>query len=107
MSTLLPSLANLVIASGCLTRGLPGVSIWLLRSMPANAAVPTFERAWIAAVLTAQWAFGGILMLAAFAALGWLVAMLVPEVGTLLLKYGRAVADLELPKRMLELVGLL
>ena len=47
-----------------------------------SGAVPTFDRALIAAVLTAQWAIGGILI-TAFALLGWLVAMLVPEVGQL------------------------
>jgi hypothetical protein len=94
LSTLIPSLINLVMASASLTRGVPGVSTLLLRSMPEGAAVLTWDRAWIAAVLTAQWAVGGILMLTAFAVLGWLVAMLVPEVGTWFLNYARAVADL-------------
>jgi hypothetical protein len=34
------------------------------------------------AVLTAQWAIGLILMLSAFALLGWLASILVPDVGT-------------------------
>lgn len=80
-------------------RGVPGVSTLLLRSMPAGTAVPTFDRAWITAVLTGRWAIGGTLMFAAFALLGWLVAMLVAEVGTWFLDYGRAVADLDLPRR--------
>jgi hypothetical protein len=97
LSTLIPSLINLVMASASLTRGVPGVSTLLLRSMPEGAAVLTWDRAWIAAVLTAQWAVGGILMLTAFAVLGWLVAMLVPEVRTPFLDYARAVATLDLP----------
>jgi hypothetical protein len=44
-------------------------------------AVPKLDRAWIAAVLTAQWALGAALTLAAFALLGWLLAMMAPEVG--------------------------
>jgi hypothetical protein len=44
-------------------------------------------------------------MLTAFALLGWLVAMLVPEVGTLFLDYARAVADLDLPGHAVALFG--
>ncbi len=42
---------------------------------------------------------GLILMLAAFALLGWLVTLLVPEVGTLFLDYTRWVAGLDLPRQ--------
>ena len=56
-------------------------------------------------MLTVQWAVGGILMLASFAGLGWLVAMLVPEVGTWFLDYVRALADLDLPRRAWGLIG--
>jgi hypothetical protein len=62
-------------------------------------------RAWIAAVLTAQWAIGLILMLSAFALLGWLASIMVSDVGTWFLSYARAVADLNLPGRVLALVG--
>jgi hypothetical protein len=48
---------------------------------------------------------GGILMFTAFALPGWLVAMLVPEVGTLFLNYARAVADLDLPGHAVALSG--
>jgi hypothetical protein len=60
--------------------------------------------AWIAAVLIAQWAIGGTLMLTAFALLGWLVAM-VPEVGTLFLDYARPLADLDLLGHAVALFG--
>jgi hypothetical protein len=66
--------------------------------------VPTFDRTWIAAVLTAQWAIGLILMLSAFALLGWLASILVPDVGTWFLAYARAVADLNVPGRVLAVV---
>ena len=57
-------------------------------------------------MLTAQWAaLGGILMLTAFALLGWLVAMVVPEVGTLFLNYALAIADLDLPGHAVALFG--
>jgi hypothetical protein len=96
LSTLIPSVTNLLIGSASLTRGAPGVSTVLLPFMPVGVAVPAFERTWIAAVLTAQWAIGLILMLAAFALLGWVVSILVPEVGRLFLNYARAVAALDL-----------
>jgi hypothetical protein len=49
---------------------------------------------------------GGILMFTAFALLGWLVAMLVPEVGTLFLDHAaHAVSDLELPGHAVALSG--
>jgi hypothetical protein len=50
--------------------------------MPVGSAVPIYDRPSIAAVLTAQWAIGLILMLFAFALLGWLASILVPDVGT-------------------------
>jgi hypothetical protein len=78
----------------------PGVSTLLLRFMPVGVAVPTFERTWIAAVLTAQWLIGLVLMLSAFALLGWLVSIVVPEVGTLFLNYARAIAALDLPRQV-------
>ncbi len=80
--TLIPSVTNLLIGSLSLTRGVPGVSTQLLRSMPVGSTVPPYNRAWNAAVLTAQWAIGLILMLSAFALLGWLASILVPDVGT-------------------------
>jgi hypothetical protein len=104
LATLIPSVTNLLIGALSLTRGVPGVSTLLLRFMPVGAAVPTFDRTWIAAVLTAQWAIGLILMLSAFALLGWLASILIPDVGTWFLSYARAVADLNLPGRVLALV---
>ena len=54
LATLIPSLTNLLVGALSLTRGVPGVSALLLRFMPEASAVPTFDRTWIAAVLTAQ-----------------------------------------------------
>jgi hypothetical protein len=105
LSTLIPSLANLLMGAVSLTRGVPGVSTLLLRFLPADAPVPRFNRASIAAALTAQWAMGGILMLAAFVALGFIVRALVPEIGTWFLDYARWVAALDLPGHAVALVG--
>lgn len=56
-------------------------------------------------MLAGQWAIGLILMLAAFALLGWLVSIFVPEAGTLFLDYARAVAALHLPQWVWGLVS--
>jgi hypothetical protein len=64
----------LCAARGRLLRG-DRVSTLLPRSMPGGSAVPTFNRYPIAAVLTAQWAIGLILMLSAFALLDWLASL--------------------------------
>jgi hypothetical protein len=46
---------DLVIGCTALIRAVPGVSLWLLRYPPATDTVPTYDRAWIAAVLTGRW----------------------------------------------------
>ena len=50
----IPSLINLAIGGTALMRAIPGVSPLLLRFLPATGGVPTYDRAWIAAVLTLQ-----------------------------------------------------
>jgi hypothetical protein len=44
-STMIPSIINLMIGGASLMRGLPGVPFLLLKFMPANRAVPAFDRA--------------------------------------------------------------
>ena len=65
LSTMIPSLVNLVIGGASLVRGLPGLPSLLLRKIPAQGNVPKFDRAWIATVLTAQVAAGAALGIAA------------------------------------------
>jgi hypothetical protein len=71
LSTMIPSLVNPVIGGTSLVRGLPGLPSLLLRFIPARGAVPKFDRAWIATVLTAQVAAGAALGIAAQAFLSW------------------------------------
>jgi hypothetical protein len=54
LSTMIPSLVNLVIGGTSLSRGLAGLPSLLLRKIPAQGNVPKFDRAWIATVLTTQ-----------------------------------------------------
>jgi hypothetical protein len=94
LSTMIPSLVNLVIGGTSLVRGLPGVPSQLLRKIPERGNVPKFDRAWIAAtVLTAQVAVGAAL---GIAAQGFLVVVIIgyvmPWIGADLLDMARGVA---------------
>jgi hypothetical protein len=60
-STMIPSLINLMIGGASLLRGIPGLPTILLRFMPSGKAVPQFDRAWIALVLTCQVFLGALL----------------------------------------------
>jgi hypothetical protein len=105
LSTLIPSVANLLIGSVSLTRGIPGISRLVLRQMRPDVTVPIFDRPWMAAVLTAQWAIGAALMLASFALLSWLASILIPETSTWFLDYTRWFAGLNLPGQAWALVS--
>ena len=103
-STLIPSLVNLTIGGTSLLRGIPGLPPLLLRFMPAGKAEPTFDRAWLALVLTVQVFLGALLGIAAqaFLAIGVLFYVL-PWMGIELLDTARAVAEFDLPMRVLRL----
>ena len=51
LSTMIPSLVNLVIGGTSLLRGLPGVPSLLLRYIPERGGVLKWNRHWIATVL--------------------------------------------------------
>jgi hypothetical protein len=72
LSTMIPSLINLMIGGASLLGGVPGLTPLLLRFMPIGKAVPPFERSWIALVLTSQVFIGAGLGIAAqaFLAIG-------------------------------------
>jgi hypothetical protein len=101
LSTMIPSLVNLVIGGTALTRTAPGLPSLLLRSMPAGRAVPAFNRAWVALVLTLQVVGGVILGVAAQALLAvGLIRYVMPWAGLGLLDVARAVAAFDLPARV-------
>jgi hypothetical protein len=58
LSTMIPSLINLVIGGTSLVRGLPWVPFLLLRNIPERGGVLRWDRHWIATFLTAQVAAG-------------------------------------------------
>jgi hypothetical protein len=101
LSTMIPSLVNLVIGGTALTRTAPGLPSLLLRFMPAGRAVPAFDRTWVALILTLQVAGGAILGVAAQALLAvGLIRYIMPWAGLGLLDMARAVADFDLPARV-------
>jgi len=104
LSTMIPSFINLMIGGASLFRGIPGLSVLLLRFMPVNKAVATFDRTLLALVLTIQASAGAFLGIAAqtILAIGVLFYIL-PWVGIELLDTARVVAEYDLPMRVLRL----
>jgi hypothetical protein len=71
--------------------------------MPAGKAVPTFDRTWLALVLTCQVFVGAFLGIAAqFVLAIGVIFYVLPWIGLELLDTARAVADFDLPMRVLE-----
>jgi hypothetical protein len=104
LSTMIPSLLNLAISGASLLRGIPGLPALLLRFMPAGKAVPTFDRTWLALVLTCQVFVGAFLGIAAqFVLAIGVIFYVLPWMGLELLETARAVAEFDLPMRMLGL----
>jgi TIR domain len=104
LSTMIPSFINLMIGGSSLARGVPGVPLLLLRFMPAGRAVATFERNWIALLLTVQvflGAFCGI-MAQVLLAVG-VISYVMPSFGLRLLDTARDLAALDLPMQVLGL----
>jgi hypothetical protein len=72
--------------------------------MPASKAVPTFDRTWLALVLTCQVFAGALLGIAAqFVLAVGVIFYLLPWIGLELLETARAVAEFDLPMRVLRL----
>jgi hypothetical protein len=106
LSTMIPSLVNLVIGGTSLVRGAPGVPSLLLRYIPERGGVLKWDRRWIATVLTAQAAAGAALGIVAQVFLVWvIIGHVMPFFGLELLDMARDVADFNLPARVGQLFG--
>ena len=106
LSTMIPSLVNLVIGGTSLVRGLPGVAPLLLRYITERGGVLKWDRHWIATVLTAQVAAGAALGIAAQVFLVWvIIGHVMPFFGLELLDMARDVAAFNLPARLGHLFG--
>jgi hypothetical protein len=106
LSTMIPSLVNLVIGGASLLRGAPGLASVLLRRLPAGRAVPTYKRTWIALLVSVQIFGGAALGIAAqgFLAVG-IIGYIMPWLGLGLLDMARDVAAFNLPARVGQLFG--
>jgi len=101
ISSMIPSLLNLAIGGVAFVRGVPVLRSVLLGFLPAGKAVPPFDRAWIALVLTAQTLVGVGLGVAAQAVLAiGIVGYVLPWLGLHILDVARDIADFNLPERV-------
>jgi hypothetical protein len=95
LSTMIPSLINLVIGSASFPRGIPGLPARLLRSIPEGETMPIGDRFGISLVLTGQLA-GGVIL--GIVAQGLLVVVIIgyvlPWLGLELLDMARDVSGL-------------
>ncbi len=104
LSTMIPSIINLVISGVALARTVPGLPLFLLRYIPSGCAVPVHDRLWVACVLTLQVAIGVFLGVTAQALLVlWLYIM--PRFGLGLLELSRDFAAFDLPMRLWQVFG--
>jgi hypothetical protein len=102
ISTMIPSIVNLVIGGTALMRAAPRLSPWLLNYLPATGVVRSYDRAWIAAVLTGQVALGAMLGITGQALLAYgLIFHAMPAIGLGLLDLARSLAALDLPIRLI------
>jgi hypothetical protein len=102
LSTMIPSLLNLVIGGASLLRGVPWIAALLLRKMPERGAPPTFDRTWMALLLASQIVVGGVLGIAAQVFLAYVViGLILPVFGLDLLEVARGVAEADLPGRVM------
>jgi len=104
ISSMIPSFINLMIGGASLARGVPLPPKALLQFLPAGKAVASFNREWIALVLTVQIFIGACLGLAAQALAVWaVIGHVMPWVGLELLQMARDLAAFDLPRQAAQL----
>jgi len=102
LSTMIPSLANLVIGGLSLTRGVPRLSLYLHKLMDFSES--DFHRVQIAALLAGQVVIGVALGIAAQAAFVFVIfTYAMPMLGLEMLEVSRVVAGLNLPAQLFNL----
>ena len=106
LSSMIPSFINLMIGGASFICGVPGLTSVLLQFLPVGRAVPAFNRAWIALVLTVQVFLGAALGVAAqFLLLVGVIGYLLPLLGLELLQTARDIAAPDLPMEAWKLFG--
>jgi hypothetical protein len=106
LSTMIPSLVNLMIGGASLLRGVPWITKLLLWLMPERAPPRPFDRAWIAVLLTLQVFVGAMIGFILQGLLVYLVIWwLLPPFGLDLLDLARAVAAPDLPAHVIAAIA--
>eukprot|EP01037_Dinobryon_pediforme_P031358 gene31358-35810_t len=105
LSTLLPSMINLMIGAASVLRGIPGLSGWLLAKMPDGRSVVSYDRAIVAAGLTAQIYFGIVIGLLLEAGIIYFILQLfLPTIGLDLLQVATELAEADFPARLIRAI---
>lgn len=105
LSTLVPSLVNLMIGGASLLQGIPWITRSLLSKMPQHDAPPSFDQPWIVLALTLQPFVGGTLGILCQGLLAYLVIWwIMPLLGFDLLDLARTVVAPDLPGKVIEAV---
>jgi hypothetical protein len=105
LSTMIPSLVNLVIGWASLLRGVPWVTRLLLYLMPERGAPPSFNRQWITLLLTLQAFVGAAIGIALQGLLAYLVIWwIVPLFGLDLLDLARTITAPDIPGQAIAAV---
>ncbi|MDR3435831.1 hypothetical protein [Telmatospirillum sp.] len=103
LSTLLPSMINLMIGAASFIRGVPGLSHWLLARMPEGHGVAKHDRAIVATLLTLQLTIGFAIGIALQVAIVYgLVFHALPVIRLDLLDIATRLADADQPGRLLH-----
>ncbi|SUS07895.1 conserved membrane hypothetical protein [Candidatus Defluviicoccus seviourii] len=104
LTTLIPSLINLGIGGASMIQMLPLGHSWLLKKLPADKPVRTYDRTLIAVLLVSQGIGGMLLGFLVQAAIFWLViGRIMALFGLGLLDMAEGIAALDLPARLLSL----
>jgi hypothetical protein len=104
LSSMIPSLINLMISGMAFTRGIPWLARFLLLWIPAERAVPEYKRRLAAIGLTTQMFAGAGLGIAAQGFLALVILhYAIPLLGFDLLGMARAVAAFDLPMQLWQI----
>jgi hypothetical protein len=106
LTTVVPSVINLMIGGASLVCGIPGIPALLARNMPIGRAPAFYNQTWIALLWTLQVVGGAILGIAAQAAIiVFVIGFLMPAIGLNLLGMCRTLFELNLPVHLLRSLG--
>jgi hypothetical protein len=105
VSSMLPSLINLMIGGICLARGVPWLNSWVIRRIPDGRSVHQIDRRLISLALTGQDFMGAALGIGAQAFFVWIVILkIMPLLRVNLLEMSKAVVSADIPQLLWRVV---